>query len=754
MDLINAILVIVAILNTLLAFLLLSRARKATNFSFFLVVCAVILWTIAMIIYRAAPAEYNLFWCRVLYIMATFTASPFLYFTYIFPTGKKNFLRTILIFLPQLLIIAFLIIPDFIIKEVVIIPGEEKKIIFGPLYFAYSFYISGYFSLGLINLLRKYFKTSGIQKLQVKYVFWGYFLASNLAMSTNLILPWFGNFSLNWLGQILALFMAGFTVYAVVRYRLMNIKLVITRSLLYFFLTLLVTGSFVLGIFLTGQFFTDQGVGKYWVSAIIALAVVLGLEPLKQFFAKITDRIFYKEKIDYTQVLEEVSQIINEEIELKQLVERLNLELKDKLKLREAYLLLASGKECYLRVDELEEEKTRRRFHQRKNTACYQGSLIKYLKQTGELVVTDELERMMLDEADIRKQTNLRKILVDLQELKAAMAIPVFKEKKMSAILILGNKISGDVFIGDEFHLVQVISPQIASALEKSKLYQKVTSFNIKLQEEVDRATAKLKKTNLQLQEANEHLKQLDKAKSEFMSIASHQLRTPLTGIMGYLSMILQGDYGKVKADQKKIMKEVFQAAQRLIRLVNVFLNITRIEAGRFVLNYAEVDMHELVGKEVKELMPNAKKKGLKLVYNKPKKKLPKAIVDMDKIKDVAINLIDNSIKYTEEGSVTISLDAYNKNSLQVTVKDTGIGIAPVEAKKLFQKFVRAGGGAKIEAGGSGLGLYIVKKIVEAHEGKVWAESEGVGKGSTFKVVLPYNGKKKKQLLKEKKGQS
>ncbi|MCW1929798.1 MAG: GAF domain-containing sensor histidine kinase [Candidatus Kerfeldbacteria bacterium] len=236
------------------------------------------------------------------------------------------------------------------------------------------------------------------------------------------------------------------------------------------------------------------------------------------------------------------------------------------------------------------------------------------------------------------------------------------------------------------------------------------------------------------LKVANEKLKELDVAKSEFMSIASHQLRTPLTGIMGYLSMIVSGDYGEPKPEQKPVLKDILEATKRLIRMVNIFLNATRIEAGRFILNYSKVPFHESIEAVYKELKPTADLKKVQLTYEPSV--LPEVDVDPDKIKDVILNLIDNAIKYSPEGAVKVWASATPK-TVHVFVKDTGVGIPKDEAPNLFNKFTRGSGIARVEPNGSGLGLFIAKKIVEEHGGRIWAESEGEGKGSTFQFEIP-----------------
>ncbi len=239
-----------------------------------------------------------------------------------------------------------------------------------------------------------------------------------------------------------------------------------------------------------------------------------------------------------------------------------------------------------------------------------------------------------------------------------------------------------------------------------------------------------------QLSEANKNLKKLDQAKSEFISIASHQLRTPLSIIKGYLSMIDQGDYGPVNRKLTDPLSKVYISNERLINLVNNFLDISRIESGRMQYDFAPVQLEEIVNEVITGLKIRADDKHLSLKFIRPEKPLPRVRADGSKIHEIVMNLVDNAIKYTERGGVTVSL-ASADSQVTFCVADTGVGITPEEKKIIFQKFSRGKGGALVHAGGAGLGLFIAKKIIDDHGGKVWAESSGRGQGSKFCFNLP-----------------
>ena len=232
-------------------------------------------------------------------------------------------------------------------------------------------------------------------------------------------------------------------------------------------------------------------------------------------------------------------------------------------------------------------------------------------------------------------------------------------------------------------------------------------------------------------------MEELDKQKSEFISIASHQLRTPLTAIRGYISLALEGAYGKVQGTPiEDIMNKMYTIDLRLSQLVEDLLNVSKIEAGKVQYKWENVTLEPVVSELYDMFTVLAEKKGLKLHFNKPESVLPTMKIDVNKIKEILSNLIDNAIKYTEHGSVTIHIEQ-DATVARIVIEDTGIGISKEDVDRLFGKFIRTETTQKMDSGGSGLGLFVGKTFVEGHGGRVYATSEGVGKGSSFIVELP-----------------
>ena len=241
------------------------------------------------------------------------------------------------------------------------------------------------------------------------------------------------------------------------------------------------------------------------------------------------------------------------------------------------------------------------------------------------------------------------------------------------------------------------------------------------------------------IQKANERLKEVDKLKDEFVSLASHELRTPMTVIKSYVWMLLNQTVENLSEKQRTYLERIFSSTEGLIKLVNDMLNVSRIESGKITIEPVPTDICKLVSEVVGEMQIRTAEVGVNLLYTQPQSSLI-ANVDIGRIKEVMINLIGNSLKFTpKEGSVMVSVDKDGQNSVLIRVKDTGRGISSNDMSKLFQKFNMVGNGhlTKDRGQGTGLGLYLSKSLVELHGGRIWAESEGEGKGATFSFTLP-----------------
>jgi signal transduction histidine kinase len=249
-----------------------------------------------------------------------------------------------------------------------------------------------------------------------------------------------------------------------------------------------------------------------------------------------------------------------------------------------------------------------------------------------------------------------------------------------------------------------------------------------------------------QIKESNAKLRALDEAKDDFISMASHQLRTPLTSVKGYLSMIREGDAGKVTPKQKQMLNQAFASSQRMVYLIADLLNVSRLRTGKFVIEPQPVNLAQMISEEIEQITEIAKVASQKLTY-KPPKDFPGLMLDDVKTRQVIMNFVDNALHYTPAGGKINVRLVETPRTVEMRVEDNGIGVPRSEQPHLFTKFYRAGNARQARPDGTGLGLFMAKKVIIAQGGSLIFESQE-GKGSTFgfifsksKVVVPTNTK-------------
>jgi PAS domain S-box-containing protein len=234
------------------------------------------------------------------------------------------------------------------------------------------------------------------------------------------------------------------------------------------------------------------------------------------------------------------------------------------------------------------------------------------------------------------------------------------------------------------------------------------------------------------------HAQEIDRMKTEFISLASHQLRTPLSSIKWYSEMLLAGDAGALNEEQNEFSMNIAQSTDRMIQLVNSLLNISRLESGRIIVDPKPTDLKKVVEGVIEELHEQIEERQQTLIVS-VHENLGKVMLDQRLIEQVYVSLLTNAVRYTpQHGEITVLISA-NGDSIVSQISDNGLGVPQSQQSKLFDKFFRATNAVKIETDGNGLGLYLVKAIVESSGGKVWFKSEE-GKGSSFWFSVPKTG--------------
>lgn len=558
---------------------------------------------------------------------------------------------------------------------------------------------------GLGRLYYRYRHSRGVMRNQLRYIITASIILWAVVPLTNFLLPIafhinvFAAFS-----PVYTLLFAVTIAYAIVTQRLFDIRAVIARTVAYALLVATVGAVYVVGGFAVTSLIFKQsqaGVNERIVYALLSVVLAFTFQPLRAFFERITDRIFYRDKYDSQEVLNGLGSILVSEFKLEEILSQTLAKICKDLNITSGQFYIFNEDKIY-RVE---------------HYGVVPKRLItipNLIKLRRNLLVADELsggnEKRIMDEYGFRVVMRLR------------------TREAFVGYLMLGDKKSGDLYAVQDLDLLQIFAQELAVAISNAKAYEEIAQFNITLQHRIDDATKRLRV-------ANRHLKELDEAKDEFISMASHQLRTPLTSIKGYLSMVLEGDAGKVSSVQKEFLGYAYDGSERMVNLIADLLNVSRMSAGKFQITPVPTDLAAIVRDEVRQLHTHAAAKNLKLEFNEPPKPLPQMQLDDGKTRQVIMNFIDNAIYYTKEGSVTVTL-VQDGDMAELRVKDTGIGVPPEEKTKLFHKFYRADNAQKVRPDGTGLGLFLAKRVVEDQGGTLIFES-AVGKGSTFGFRLP-----------------
>jgi signal transduction histidine kinase len=608
------------------------------------------------------------------------------------------------------ILLALISLTSFVIKDVTFDNGVSV-IEFGPLAPVYFGVLS--FSIGVIfySLITGLRNKRGVEHRQVKVIFMGALITVGLSSITNALLPAaFGVYTLISIGPLSTLALIYALFYTITKHKLFDIRLIVARSLGY----ILSLGILILTFVFTSSLLVEnvfRNVNEGWVTtfinSVIFLAAVLTYPVLKRYFDRITNKVFYRDAYDPQDFLDNLNTEIVQNIEMDILLRRVSSVIEEHIKC------------SYCFVGVFETDKTPLRIIGAENPQITKTDMLELrselAKSHQKVILTDDLG------------SHFSSLKNTLSKKDAGMVVRIVSGKDLEnntlAYLVLGIKKSGNVYNKQDVKIVEIIADELVIAIQNALRFEEIQSFAATLQEKVNTATLKLQKTNKKLRD-------LDETKDEFISMASHQLRTPLTSVKGYTSMVLEGDAGKLNKAQKDLLNQAFVSSQRMVYLIADLLNVSRLKTGKFIIDAQPTNLAEVVEGEILQLQETAKRKNLTLTYDKPKN-FPELMLDETKIRQVIMNFADNAIYYTPRGGkVDIELKK-DSSSVYFTVKDDGIGVPKKEQEHMFTKFYRATNARKSRPDGTGLGLFMAKKVVDAQGGHILFESHE-GKGSTF----------------------
>lgn len=722
MDIQNNLSLLAGVINLGLGFVVWARGHKNTlNALYSLVALSVASWCFSVIPFRSAidPAE-SLLWSKILYISPISIVTSFLFFNFTFLYQERaSRVSHLLPLVPASATLVLTLWPDMVIKEVIHSAGE-KKIVFGPVYPIYFIFIIAYFCWSFVILSKQYFNSSGISRMQIRYVFFGTFLSANLGMITNLILPTLGIFSLNWLGQILTIIMSSFIAYAIVRYRLLDIKIILKRTLVYSMLLIITFSVYVFMILFSQNTLGDKSEPTFRMF-LSALLVAVGFEPLKRFFQRATDRIFFKGEYDQKLLLSRLSTMMRNTINLEKLCKDLTYTLMTKLTAKKMAILLVEEESPFVIIGAQES------FDEATLALSTNNPLIEYFNIQGvqkELLVYNELKKQSEEDPSDRDLTVL---IREMEKLSVTLVGPIYIKGRLIGLFFLDEKRSEDIYTEDEFSMLEIIFSQAGTSIENARLYKRV-------QEQME----ELKKNQ------SEQLMQSAKLASvgELAVSVAHEINNPLTGILGFTGLLLS----EMPPDdpRTKDLKVIESEALRSRQIVRNLLDFSRSHGSK----KEPIDINGVIRNTLTLIQYQAKTSNINIV-EKFARDLHPVQADADQLKQVFINLIKNAFDAMPQGGMltieTSSLpekplemndpsihQSMSEEMVMIQFKDSGMGIHPDNIQNIFDPFFTTKGRQM----GTGLGLSISYNIIEKHGGRLEVESE-LGKGSNFMIKLP-----------------
>ncbi len=673
--------------------------------------------------------HYSLLWNRLTFTFGILFIASIVYLALLFPRPKDINIKTHLIIWIPIGLLAIATTFSGLVVQDITIESWGTDVVPGPLFSLFTPIVLLYAIWSLIILWTKYLRSNGRERQQILYVTLG--LLSFLIAGTYTQLISFylvGDYRFAKYGPYSAYFLSFITAYAIIAHRLFDIRILIKRTVIFtglsaFVLTMYSAVAFLASGFLglgAGQILSAETLVPGLIGGLI---IALGFNPLYKWLSEVTDSWLFKGEYRQEDVLRDLSQTLANVIDLEEAIKGMMEVVVRELRLEKAAVFMLHGKQQGDGEHEHELKGVVKVgvFSQKSLQLSPRDSLIEYFEERGiehgQSMLAEDLERIVEAAVnDERKRMGIA-LLSRLKGLGAAVAIPLIINRQITlqtkpgeptktqqvrtliGILVLGPKKSGDVYSDQDLRTLEIVASETAAAVEKSRFFEE------------------------------------DRLKSEFVSIASHELLTPTTAMKGYLSMVLDEGMGKVDKTAREQLEKVYKESERLGKLVRDLLNVSRIERNKIIIEAKPTEPLPLLEQAVDAMKFKAEERQLTLKLVKPKKKPPLVMVDPEKLLETFINLIGNGLKYTKQGGVVVSVEG-GKDAVSFHIKDTGIGISTKDQQHLFTKFFRASNVDETGQSGTGLGLYVSKHVIELMGGTVSLESE-LGKGSTFTVTVP-----------------
>lgn len=692
---------------------LVNNPKSKGNRFFFAFCISLGLWVASNYLADADVAR-SLFWTRLAFSSVVAATASFGLFVGIFPRQTPNFTRRYQVILSAATIMTFITWLEAFIPDVKFV-DNVSTVMTGSLYPTFIGYFIVITGFSIFTLVRHSFSLRGLDRARVRLILEGLLFVVIIGSILDLFLPLVvGNNDLAPYGTYSTVVFAGVIYLAIFRHRLFDIRAIVARSVAY----LLVIGSLgaifsvvLLGI--TNLLDKNESIslGLKAIYLFLALMMTAAFQPLKRIFDRLSNSIFYRDAYDPQELLDKLNSSLVSTIDIEELLKLSSSVIKEGLKVEFCTFVIHG---------------TNTRAPRLVGTGKYQltkeeaDGIKEHSRTSGEILITDEMASSTSKLKELLQQASIGALV----KLKGTSAV----QAPSPGFMLLGQKSSGSIYSSQDAKIIGILADELVIAIQNSLRFEEISQFNITLRQKIEEATRELRS-------ANKRLRDLDAAKDEFISMASHQLRTPLTSVKGYLSMALDGDAGKLKMEQAELLQHAFDSAQRMVYLISDLLNVSRLQTGKFVIENKPTNLAEVVVGEMDQLKDQAANREITMEYVKPDK-FPVLNLDETKIRQVIMNFLDNALYYTPKGGHVKIVVSASPHTVELTVTDSGIGVPKSAQHQLFGKFYRADNAKVARPDGTGLGLFMAKKVIVAQGGAIIFRSTE-GKGSTFGFSLP-----------------
>ena len=651
--------------------------------------------------------------------------SLFLHFTLIFPEKKEILKRRryllYIIYAPvfiSLIVVSirntyFFFINQELLVSSLLAVGPVLVIIIGIIYI----------SLGLVSIFFSYKQTrKKNDRRKIKLLVWSIVIAFApqliiLTVAIGIILAGgYSNF-ITYIGYIsyfllpLLLLIPLSTAYSIVKYNLFDIDRLVKKGVVYTILTFLVTGSYATITSLLNIPLRNLEISRSLLFPIIfTLIIVFLFMPLRSRIQAFVDKVFFKTKYDFDKVVGQISETMTSLLNLDEILENITRVVMDNLQVRTSSVMLLTDGAREYQVHRVSGE----------GNGNIEGFTLKGDNPLVKIVEDKKGEISKYDiQEDPRYEVEREKYLGQLEELGATLVMPMVFKDQVTGLINIGDKKSEDLYTTQDLELLRILASQGAISVENARLLKEVAQRE-------------------RIKQEKEIAESANRTKSEFLANMSHELRTPLNAIIGFSEILVDQTFGDLNDRQGKYADNIMTSGRHLLELINDILDLSKVEAGKMELELAKMNIKELIENSLIMIKERVLKHNINLDLHISDELSDLEIqADERKLKQIMFNLLSNAVKFTPNGGEIRVEVKKEGEGLIISVSDTGIGIKPEDQERIFETFEQVGSEDTRNQQGTGLGLALTRRLTELHGGRIWLESEGEGRGSTFTIVIP-----------------